>query len=153
LLPDGRYSFAASGSSGVRFFAGLSDHIYEPQLDYSVPFFNGSISGLFKIGMRTTVRRRDFSARRFIYQPVQRSTLDLLLPSNQLFGADNIRPNGFRITEFTRATDTYQAEMNIYAGYAMLDLSLGPRWRFMGGIRIEDAEQQVISYDNRVPNA
>src|SRR5262249_47140936 len=64
-----------------------------------------------------------------------------------------IRPDGFQINEFTRGTDTYSAEMNIYAGYAMVDLSFGPRWRVEGGIRIEDASQIVPTVDNRVPNA
>lgn len=153
LLPDGRYSFSASGSSGLRFFADLNDKIYEPQADYSIPFFKGSVSGLFKTGVRVTVRRRDFSARRFLYAPQQFTTLNLFLPSNQLFGQDNIRPSGFQITEFTRATDTYNAEMNIFAGYSMVDLSFGPRFRLQGGLRIEDAEQTVITFDNRVPNA
>lgn len=152
-LPDGRYIFAASGSSGIRFFSGLTDRIYEPQADYSIPFFKGRFSGLFKVGTRVTIRRRDFEARRFQYQPQQFTTLDLFLPSNQLFAASNIRPSGFQITEFTRATDTYNAEMNIYAGYAMVDLTLGARWRLEGGIRIEDATQTVITFDNRVPNA
>jgi outer membrane receptor protein involved in Fe transport len=103
--------------------------------------------------VRVTVRRRDFEARRFLYAPQQFTTLNLFLPSNQLFGPDNIRPSGFQITEFTRATDTYNAEMNIFAGYAMVDLSFGPKWRVEGGIRIEDAEQTVITFDNRVPQS
>ena len=153
LLPDGRYSFSASGSSGLRFFSNLDDRIYEPQGDYSIPFFKGSISGLFKVGGRVTLRRRDFEARRFLFAPQQFTTLNLFQPSNQLFGAANIRPNGFQITEFTRATDTYAAEMNIFAGYAMLDINLGARWRLQGGLRVEDSEQTVITFDNRIPNA
>jgi hypothetical protein len=43
LLPDGRYIFSAFGSSGIRFFSNLGDRIYEPQIDYSVPFFKGSV--------------------------------------------------------------------------------------------------------------
>jgi outer membrane receptor protein involved in Fe transport len=153
LLPDGRYIFAATGSSGIRFFSGLDDKIYEPQADYSIPFFKGAVSGLFKTGVRVTIRRRGFEARRFLFSPQQFTTLNLFLPSNQLFGPDNIRPSGFQITEFTRATDTYNAEMNIFAGYAMVDLTFGPRWRVEGGVRIEDADQKVITFDNRVPNA
>ena len=153
LLPDGRYSFSASGSSGQRFFSSLDDRIYEPQADYSIPFFKGAISGLFKAGGRVTIRHRDFEARRFLFAPQQFTTLNLFLPSNQLFGPDNIRPSGFQITEFTRGTDTYAAEMNIYAGYAMVDLNLGKRWRLVGGLRIEDAEQIVTTIDNRIPNA
>lgn len=153
LLPDGRYIFSASSSSGLRFFSDLDDRIYEPQGDYSIPFYKGAISGLFKVGGRVTVRRRDFSARRFLFSPQQLTTLNLFLPGNELFGPSNIRPNGFVLTEFTRATDTYAAEMNIYAGYAMVDLNLGPRWRFVGGLRVEDSEQNVVTFDNRVPNA
>lgn len=152
-LPDGRYIFAATGSSGVRFFSDLKDRIYEPQADYSIPFFKGAVSGLFKTGVRVTVRQRDFSARRFLYAPQQFTTLNLYLPSNELFAASNIRPNGFQITEFTRATDTYAAETKIYAGYALVDLNLGPRWRVEAGMRIEDADQRVTTFDNRIPNA
>ncbi len=153
LLPDGRYRYSASGSSGVRFFSGLKDRIYEPLADYSVPFFKGSISGLFKTGVRLTFRRRDFEARRFIFGPQQFTTLDLFQPSNTLFSPSNIRPNGFQINEFTRGTDTYSAETNTYAGYALVDLTLGPKWRIEGGLRVEDSEQKVITFDNRVPNA
>jgi len=153
LLPNGRYIFNSSTSSGLRFFSNLDDRIFEPQGDYSVPFYKGKISGLFKVGGRVTVRRRDFNARRFLFSPQQITTLDLFAPGNTLFGPNNIRPNGFVLNEFTRATDTYAAELNIYAGYAMVDLNLGPRWRLVGGLRVEDAEQNVVTFDNRVPNA
>src|SRR5262249_53711083 len=145
--------FSASGSSGLRFFSNLNDKIYEPQVDYSIPFFKGSISGLFKIGARVTARRRDFEARRFLFAPQQLTTLNLFAPSNQLFEADNIRHTGFQITEFTRGPDPYAAEMNIFAGYAMVDLGIGPRLRLVGGVRIEDADQIVLTLDNRIPNA
>jgi outer membrane receptor protein involved in Fe transport len=152
-LPNGTYIFSASGGSGLRFFTDLTDHIYEPQADYSIPFYKGSISGLFKVGFRATIRGRDFQARRFLFSPQQLTTLDLAAPSNELFAPDNIRPDGFQLTEFTRGTDTYAATMNIYAGFAMVDINLGARWRLQGGIRVEDAEQNVTTFDNRVPNA
>lgn len=152
-LPDGRYIFSAFGSSGIRFYSKLNDRIHEPQLDYSIPFFKGSVSGLFKVGVRATLRSRDFGARRFRFIPQQLSTLDLFAPSNTLFAPENIRPTGFQIVEFTRGTDRYDASMNIFAGYALVDLALGPHWRFMGGIRIEDADQKVTTIDNLVPGA
>jgi TonB-dependent receptor len=152
-LPIGQYTFSALGSSGIRFFSILEDRIYEPQVDYSVPFFKGSVSGLFKVGFRATLRDRDFQARRFRYIPQQATTLDLFLPSNQLFAPANIRPSGFQITEFTRGTDRYSAGMDIYAGYAMVDLGLGARWRLVGGIRIESADMNVVTLDNLIPNA
>ncbi|MBC7928795.1 MAG: TonB-dependent receptor, partial [Bryobacteraceae bacterium] len=153
LLPDGRYIFAGLGSSGIRFFSNLDDRIYEPQVDYSIPFFKGSISGLFKVGFRATLRNRDFAARRFRYIPQQLSTLNLFAPSNVLFSRDNIRPTGFQLIEFTRGTDTYTADLNVFAGYGMVDLGLGPRWRIVAGVRIEDADQSVTTINNLVPGA
>ncbi|MEI9811403.1 MAG: TonB-dependent receptor [Acidobacteriota bacterium] len=152
-LPDGRYIFLASANSGYRFFSDLQDRIYEPQFDYGIPFFKGSVTGLFKVGFRSTFRRRDFAARRFVFRPQQLSTLDLYAPSNQLFAPDNIRPTGFQINEFTRSTDKYNAEMDVYAGYAMVDLNFGPKWRISAGLRVEDANQQVVTVDNQVPGS
>ena len=148
LLPDGSYIFAGTSTSGLRFFSSLNDRIYEPQIDYSIPFFKGSITGLFKIGFRATARGRDFGARRFLFNLQRSNTVDLFLPSNELFAPENIRPDAFQLIEYTRSTDTYTASMNIYAGYAMVDLGLGARWRLVGGLRIEDAEQIVTTVDN-----
>jgi outer membrane receptor protein involved in Fe transport len=152
-LSNGQSIFSSVGSSGVRFFSNLEDRIYEPQLDYSTWFFKGGVSALLKTGFRATVRRRDFSARRFRFIPQDTTTLDLTLPSNQLFAPENIRPDGFQIVEFTRGTDSYTADMNIYAGYGMVDLALGSRWRLTGGVRFEGSRQEVTTIDNFIPQA
>jgi outer membrane receptor protein involved in Fe transport len=152
-LPDGTFTFAALSSSGQRFFNDLNDRILEPQAEWSKPFYKGAFTGIFSVGFRGTFRERNFQARRFRFIPQRASTLDLTLPSNELFAEKNIRPDGFQILEFTRATDTYDAAMDIYAGYAMLDINLGPRWRLVGGIRVEDANILVTTLDPLVPNA
>jgi outer membrane receptor protein involved in Fe transport len=152
LLPDGRYIFSAFGSSGIRFFSNLEDRIYEPQADFSLPFFKGPATGILKAGFRATIRSRDFDARRFRYIP-QSGRLDLFLPSNRLFAPENIRPDGFQILEFTRGTDRYTANLDLYAGYAMADVALGRRWRIVGGVRMESSDQRVNTIDNAVPNA
>lgn len=152
LNPDtNRYTFLNLPESGMRFFSNLNDKIYEPQADWSKPFFAGSISGIFKVGFRSTIRRRDFEGRRFRYLPVRASTLDFNQPPNVLFGPDNIRPDGFVIREITRGTDTYDASMDIYGGYALVDLALGPRWRLVSGLRYEDANITVTTIDPLIP--
>jgi TonB-dependent receptor len=150
-LPDGRYTFLSLGSSALRFFNQFEDRIYEPQADWSVPMYRGAFSGLIKVGFRATLRDRDFEARRFRFIPIRTTTLDLFLPSNQLFAPGNIRPDGFQITEFTRATDTYTASMDVNGGYVMADLAFGPRWRVVGGVRVEDASILVNTLDPLVP--
>jgi outer membrane receptor protein involved in Fe transport len=152
-LDDGRWAFAALSSSGMRFSNGLKERLYEPLGEVSKPFYRGWLTGAFTVGFRGTFRHRDFQARRFRFIPVRSTTLNLFAPSNQLFAAENIRPDGFQIIEFTRATDSYNADMDIYAGYAMVDMNLGPRWRVTGGVRVEDADINVVTLDPLIPNA
>lgn len=153
VYPDGTRPYTSGIGSGIRFFSDMDDRIYEPHLDYSIPFFKGSVSGQFKTGFQATVRNRDFQARRFRFNPQQATTLNFFQPSNQLFAPENIRPSGFQIVEYTRGTDAYAASMNIYGGYSMVDLNLGPKLRLSGGIRFEAADQQVVTLDNQVPGA
>jgi outer membrane receptor protein involved in Fe transport len=150
---NGSFQFLAIGSSGFRFYNSLRDRIYEPQVELSQPFFKGNISGLWKIGFRGTVRDRDFSGRRFRFLLVNPTGIDLRAPSNQLFSRENIRPNGLALREETRATDTYDASMRIYGGFAMVDLGIGTKIRLVGGIRFEDADIAVNTIDPLVPGA
>lgn len=137
--------------SGFRFFSKLKDRIYEPQADWSKPFFRGSLSGLFKVGFRGTVRHRDFEGRRFRFFPIRSQTIDFTQSTNSILSLNNIRPDGFALREITRATDTYEAEMNIMGGYAMVDLNLGPSWRLVTGVRVEDADISVTTLDPLIP--
>ena len=153
LRPDGTAAYLASPQSGTRFYNYLDDHILEPQASWATPFYGKGFSGKWEIGFRGTFRERDFSARRFRFVPLRLFQLDLNAPSNELFGPDNITPTLFQLRENTRGTDQYQARMDVYAGYAMLDLSVGGKWRFIGGLRIEDADIEVETIDPLIPGA
>jgi len=150
---NGTRSLIASTESGIRFYSDLKDRIYEPLAEGTLPFFRGKISGLFKFGFQGTFRRRDFAARRFRFLPIDQRTLNFTQSPNQLFAPANIRPDGFQIREFTRGTDSYNAEMDIFGGYAMIDLALTPRLRLIGGVRIEDADINVLTIDPLVPGS
>lgn len=149
----GPYNYLNLGDSGTRFFSNLTDKIYEPQAEWGLPFFKNSLSGMFKFGFRGTIRRRDFEARRFRFFPVRAGTIDFTAPTNEILDTPNIRPDGFVLREFTRGTDTYRAEMDIYGGYGLLDLAIGPRWRVIGGVRVEDANISVFTQDPLVPGS
>jgi outer membrane receptor protein involved in Fe transport len=144
---NGTFSYLGTADSGQRFFNALTDQIYEPGLTVSKPFYKGNLSGLFKFGGRATLRDRDFSARRFRFFPVSLGGIDRTAPSNTLFGPANVRPGAFELREETRATDAYQADMQVYAGFGMVDMAIGPKWRLVGGVRIEDSTQNVVTRD------
>ncbi len=144
---DGRWAYLNLGNSGQRFSNSFTDHIYEPQAEISQPFFKGKLTGAWSVGFRATLRDRDFDARRLRFQLQDPSQVNVYLNSNALFGPANLRPGAFELREETRGTDKYTATMNIYGGYAMVDLGIGPRWRFVGGLRVEDADIQVVTKD------
>jgi outer membrane receptor protein involved in Fe transport len=150
---DGSTPYLALPQSGTRFYNGFDDKIYEPLVEIGKPFFTDSISGLLKVGFRGTFRDRRFEARRFRFVPARLSELDLDAPNNVLFGPENITPDLFQIRENTRGTDSYTADMDVYAGFAMIDLALGSRWRLVGGVRLEDATIRVNTIDPLVPGA
>ncbi|HYO80227.1 MAG TPA: TonB-dependent receptor [Bryobacteraceae bacterium] len=154
LDDSGQFLFLNRPESGLRFFNDLNDKIYEPQVEIGTPFYKGNFSGMFKFGFRATLRDRNFNARRFRFNVGRDITFaQLALPSNQLFADERITPTGFNLREVTRGTDRYDATMDVYGGYGMLDLAIGPKWRIVGGIRFEDADITVTTVDPLVPGA
>src|SRR5690606_29400329 len=49
--------------------------------------------------------------------------------------------------EETRTTDFYDAEQTVAAGYGMVDVSLSTRARLVGGVRVEQFDQRVDTFD------
>jgi outer membrane receptor protein involved in Fe transport len=148
---DGRFSYLNLGNSGQRFFNSFTDNIYEPRAEISQPFYKGIVTGIWSVGFRATLRDRDFQARRLRFQLQDARQVNVFDPSNTLFGPANLRPGAFELREETRGTDRYTADMKIYGGFGMLDLSLGSKWRIVAGVRIEDADIRVVTRDPFAP--
>ena len=66
---------------------------------------------------------------------------------NSIFVDENIDNEGFLVREATRPTDSYEADQDLYAGYAMTDFGLGQRLRCNVGVRYEYSRQLVKSYE------
>ena len=148
---DGSLGFLSLPQSSLRFFNTLDDRIHEPLVEWGKPFFGSGVTGMFSVGVRATFRERDFEARRFRYVPTNFRHIDTNLAPNELLGPDNITPERFVLRENTRGTDTYRGDMDIFGAFAMLDISLGSKWRLVGGLRLEDALIQVTTIDPLVP--
>jgi TonB-dependent receptor len=70
----------------------------------------------------------------------------LFQPLSQIFSPENFRRNGFSIQEFRNGSNTYDANQQISAAFVMLDSPFSFKnvnFRFVGGLRIEDAKQAV----------
>jgi TonB-dependent receptor len=142
-----RYILAQESQSAFLLYNDLSDQIDEYAVDWEQFFSAGSWFGSVKLGGAYTDRTRDFASRRFRFNfGDDINQLDRTLMPEQLLTTENIAPDLFELREETRATDTYTAEHEVTAVYAMVDATVG-KWRFTGGIRAEQSEQQVITFD------
>ncbi|MBB5518763.1 TonB-dependent receptor domain-containing protein [Amphiplicatus metriothermophilus] len=64
-----------------------------------------------------------------------------------LFSPDNIDPARFFLIETQTSSDSYKGEMTIHAGYGQIDAELIPTVRTTVGVRYEDADQSVITFN------
>ena len=145
------FIFFDDSQSAFRMFNDLDETILNPSVDMLVPFYKGALSGAVKFGANYSARGRNFNSRRFRYNLRRSRGLDLTLPANELFSAENIRPRGFELNETTRVTDAYRGTRDVFGYYGMLELNLAARWRFVGGLRVEDADQDVTTFNQFQP--
>ena len=146
-LRTDQFVFTDDSQSAFRMYNSLDDEIFTPQLHWRKPFYFGGVTGSIKVGGTLTLRDRKFFNRRFRYRILRQRTLDLTLPPNELLGADNIRRDGFEIIEETRPTDRYNADRDIHSAYAMADLAFAAKWRVIGGLRLENMEQFLVTFN------
>jgi len=146
-----QFEYFDDSQSAFRMNNNLDESLWNPAFDWSVPFYKGPFVGSIKVGVNTSFRQRDFLSRRLRYALRGSQGLDITAPPNVLFAPENIRPNGFEVTETTRVTDAYAGDRYVYGYFAMLDLSF-KKWRLIGGLRVEDVDQNVESFDPFNPN-
>ncbi|MGH9340449.1 MAG: TonB-dependent receptor domain-containing protein [Acidobacteriota bacterium] len=142
----GVFFLADESQSGFRMFNNLDEAIWEPSLDWTTYFTGAGLTGSYRVGVSYRTRERDFSSRRFRFVPRNTQGNDLSQSPEEIFTPDNIRPDRFEVREETRPTDTYEAHAITRAAYGMVDLTAG-RWRFIGGLRVEDDSQNVETFD------
>ncbi len=138
----------AYADSGKIEYFNLEDEVRQAGLAYTVFFAQpqGTWSGSVKGGVERMDRVRDFAARRFRFTTSNSAQFDLRLTPDEIFTAENIRPDGFEIRELTGINDAYDAGHDVDAGYLMADLTRG-RWRVIGGARYEQSSQLVSTFN------
>jgi len=128
-----------SGESGRYLFTELTDDDLNGGLDWTVPFpFVGDRDAEIKVGGFTRNKTREFRGRRFRwrFQPRAVTSLDSALTAATVVG--QVRgPNQFALDEVTEPGDNYDVDEELFAGYGMLTLPIGPV-ELVGGARIED---------------
>ena len=140
-------SFVQSGST---FHQQMDENGLSGGIDVDVPLEIRGLPAKLTIGGALDLRARDTYTRRFRFLPANGSNVsdDVKRRSpNELFTPETIGPGGFELREATFRTDNYDAEQEIFAGYAMLDAQVLPRLRLAGGVRYETTAQTVTPND------
>jgi hypothetical protein len=155
------YAFEDDTSSGSHFFANQGETSIGGGIDWTQPLPTANKDSKLKLGGAFSTRSRGFGARRFRFKPTPKAdpkkllctttTWDASCP-DQLFPEENIG-TVFELDETTRANDAYDAGLQVFAGYAMADLALSKRVRFIAGQRLEASRQTISAFDPHAPQA
>ncbi len=141
------FQLADESQSGLHMWNDLREDSWDVSANWSTPFTGiGGLPAMIKAGPYAASRRRDFASRRFRFVPINVVRFDLTASPETLYSPANIGDR-FELREETRATDFYDAEQTVYAGYGMLDLSLTARARLIAGVRVENFRQTVNTFD------
>ena len=149
--PGNRFTYSDAAQSGFIYFNELTDEVTDFKVDWTSYFNRDDRFGSLKAGLAYTTNDRDFIGRRVRFFLRSAFGIDLAVPPEELFSEDNINPFNFEIQEVTRPTDTYLGEHEIPAAYVQGDWSWG-KWRVTGGVRVEDSQQDVITFDRNNPD-
>jgi outer membrane receptor protein involved in Fe transport len=153
LQPTSPFVLADESQSGFRMFSELDDDTLDLAANWSIYSTAGNRPTQFKFGAAYIERTRDFQSRRFRYVPVVLNKTDpptvqfnAQLPPEELYISNNIG-TAFSFLETTRPVDAYNGEQTTVAGYGMVDISLSARSRLVAGVRAENFDQVVNTFD------
>lgn len=153
----GSYTFEDDSSSGSHFFSGQSETTITGKLDLTQPIVRGPTEVSVKTGGFANVRRRDFIARRFRFRPDRDGAPDgfdacggpdlALDCPDRLFSEGNISGGFLELEENTDDNDGYDAKLDVFATYLMLDAKIGSVLRVVVGPRLEISKQSITPFD------
>ncbi len=142
-----------SPSSPSQFwFRFLDDRVRSAQADWALPLPGLPDGAQFKTGMLYRERDRAFDAYFFRVFPTTDPLLQptLALPPEQVFSPELL---GLAVDVRRQAafTTPYEADDDLRAGFAMLDLPLLPWLRIVGGVRREDWKLNLFNGTKQAP--
>lgn len=147
------FTYREGTQSGQHFYAAQGETTRSGSLDWTQPLSSGDRAPKIKLGAMATLRGRSFNARRFRFLQVRGAAPEVFQQKpDELFSNDNVG-KAIELEEWTRPTDAYAAQYNVYAAYAMTDVAITPRLRFVAGERIETSRQAIQSFDPFSPEA
>lgn len=155
---DGNEFFEVSGlPRPARYFRDLEEKRKDYSIDFTLPIGKDKEGGaLLKFGAADAETEREFNERLFEYNStvlrydgnaagfLRESQVGQVDPATGRFATGQLY-----LVETTSAGNSYLGDQQVQAAYAMIDLPLTRRLRFIGGARQESTELDVRSRDPR----
>lgn len=143
--------FSSRVDGNLRNWSVLDDTADEFGIDFTMAFY-GPLNSVItpQLGYVYSEKERESEIRRYGYAftgAIANNPELLILPIEQILTPENIVPGGFRIREITRPTDNYQAQNELEAYYAQVEINFDDRFRFTLGARQEDFSQSADTFD------
>jgi outer membrane receptor protein involved in Fe transport len=143
-----------STDSGRHFYSDQTEFSRGGAFDWTQPITEGEWATKLKLGTMLNARKREFNSRRLNLLPVPRrpnpepcaEPFDPARCADQLYSEENVG-DILSLREGYRDGDSYDAILNVYAGYLMGEMNLTESWRLMGGARIEKTRQDLTAFN------
>ncbi|SDY51969.1 TonB-dependent receptor domain-containing protein [Nitrosomonas sp. Nm33] len=153
LQGSSNFAFSRRADSNQVTFADLTDKDQSWRVDTKLPLeFSANYKANLHGGFIDQNKSRVANAQRFSYFPVGpigRDQAVLNQPSLEtILQPSNIGPNGFLLRDTTRPTDNYEASQKLFSYYGKLDLSLYEKFNITGGLRWEDNNMSVETFQS-----
>jgi TonB-dependent receptor len=153
---QGQYFFLPTTGGNQIAYEDLDDASREYRVGASMPWSVSENSAVtFSAGIGRLERDRQSDLRRFLFSPNSNSVItpDILRrPLNDILTPQNIGPNGFQLVEVTRTLDNYVGSQSLDSVFVNADWMFGEHWRFVGGVRRENNDQFISTFDIATPN-
>ena len=151
LENNGNYRFSTRADGNVRRFSTLDDKADDYGVDLTQVYY-GPMNAMItaQLGYVHTEKNRKSEIRRYsFFDQGSIATDQALLERNleEILAPQNIDPDGFELREFTRPTDNYDAFNESDSFYAQAEVNFDDRFRFSAGVRNEEFNQQVRTFD------
>jgi TonB-dependent receptor len=139
--------------NGSHLYADQTEKAFGAGLDWTQPVTSNPDVAKVKLGGLVSNKDRTFKARRFSFLKPRTAPIDVFQcgPVYKLICPEPIYQFGnigelINLEENTQETDAYDAGLDVYAGYLMLDARPWDELRVVTGARVERTEQEIVPF-------
>lgn len=152
-LTNSGYEFNLRSDGNVRRFSELEDISTDYAVDASMVFYGPMSSTIVaSTGYSKQDSAREYGIRRFTFSS-QGNPSNREARLEDILNDENIAPNGFEIQENTRPTDTYSASRELESWYVQAEINFNDAIQLLAGIRQEDYQQDVSTFNLFQPDS